>query len=107
MNLIGYFQDTDMHYKMFTAATNMNMKAAFDDEKKGAIAKLKYKYGNRHFWSEGFYVSTVGLNDQTVAKYIREQEGHDIAMDKLSVKEYQNPFEDKEMKKENKKEIRR
>ena len=45
--------------------------------------------------------------DQTVAKYIREQEGHDIAMDKLSVKEYQNPFEDKEMKKENKKERRR
>ena len=38
---------------------------------------------------------------------IREQEGHDIAMDKLSVKEYQNPFEDKEMKKENKKERRR
>ena len=68
---------------------------------------LKYKYGNRHFWSEGYYVSTVGLNDQTVAKYIREQEGHDIAMDKLSVKEYQNPFEDKEMKKEKKKERRR
>ena len=55
-------------------------------------ANLKYKYGNRHFWSEGYYVSTVGLNDQTVAKYISEQEGHDIAMDKLSVKEYQNPF---------------
>ena len=70
-------------------------------------ANLKYKYGNRHFWSEGYYVSTVGLNNQTVAKYIREQEGHDIAMDKLSVKEYQNPFEDKEMKKENKKERRR
>lgn len=70
-------------------------------------ANLKYKYGNRHFWSEGYYVSTVGLNDQTVAKYIREQEGHDIAMDKLNVKEYQNPFEDKEMKKENKKERRR
>ena len=42
LNLTGYFQDTDMHYKMFTAATNMNMKAAFDDEKKGATAKLKY-----------------------------------------------------------------
>ena len=51
-------------------------------------ANLKYKYGNRHFWAEGYYVSTVGLNDQTVAKYIREQEQHDIAMDKLSVKEY-------------------
>ena len=23
---------------------------------------LKYKFGNRHFWSEGYYLSTVGLN---------------------------------------------
>ena len=52
-------------------------------------ANLKYKFGNRHFWSEGYYVSTVGLNDATVAKYIREQEMHDIAMDKMSVKDTQ------------------
>ena len=64
-------------------------------------ANLKYKFGNRHFWSEGYYVSTVGLNDQTVAKYIREQEQHDIAMDKLSVKEYKNPFEEKGIREEN------
>ena len=37
-------------------------------------ANLKYKFGNRHFWSEGYYVSTVGLNEATIAKYIREQE---------------------------------
>ena len=64
-------------------------------------ANLKYKFGNRHFWSEGYYVSTVGLNDQTVAKYIREQEQHDIAMDKLSVKEYKDPFEEKGIQEEN------
>ena len=55
-------------------------------------ANLKYKYGNRHFWAEGYYVSTVGLNEATIKKYIEEQEKHDIAMDKLSVKEYENPF---------------
>ena len=55
-------------------------------------ANLKYKFGNRHFWSEGYYVSTVGINDATVKKYIREQEMRDIALDKLSVKEYGNPF---------------
>ena len=27
---------------------------------------LKYKYGNRRFWAEGYYVSTVGLNEATV-----------------------------------------
>ncbi|MBG9791788.1 transposase, partial [Paenibacillus dendritiformis] len=55
-------------------------------------AGLKYKYGNRKFWAEGYYVSTVGLNEATVAKYIREQEAHDQAIDKLSVKEYEDPF---------------
>ena len=55
-------------------------------------ANLKYKFGSRHFWSEGYYVSTVGLNEATIAKYIREQEKHDIAKDKLSVKEYEDPF---------------
>ena len=55
-------------------------------------ANLKYKFGNRHFWAEGYYVSTVGLNEATIAKYIREQEDHDIAMDKVTGKEYEDPF---------------
>ena len=55
-------------------------------------ANLKYKFGNRHFQSEGYYVSTVGLNEATIRKYIAEQEAHDIAMDKLTTKEYEDPF---------------
>ncbi len=54
-------------------------------------ANLKYKFGNRHFWSEGYYVSTVGLNEATIKKYIQEQEKADIMQDKLSVKEYEDP----------------
>ena len=54
-------------------------------------ANLKYKFGNRHFWAEGCYVSTVGLNEATIKKYIEDQEKHDI-LDKLSVKEYEDPF---------------
>lgn len=41
-------------------------------------ANLKYKFGNRHFWAEGYYVSTVGLNEATIKKYIQEQESHDL-----------------------------
>ena len=55
-------------------------------------ANLKYKFGNRHFWSEGYYVSTVGLNEAVIKKYIQDQEKYDIAMDTLSVKEYEDPF---------------
>ena len=55
-------------------------------------ANLKYQFGNRHFWSIGYYVSTVGLNEATIRKYIQDQEKEDILQDKLSVKEYYDPF---------------
>ena len=55
-------------------------------------ANLKYKFGKRHFWSEGYYVSTVGLNEVTIRKYIEDQEKYDIMQDKFSVKEYEDPF---------------
>ena len=37
-------------------------------------------------------MSTVGLNEATIAKYIREQEKADQVVDKLSTKEYADPF---------------
>lgn len=40
----------------------------------------------------GPYVSTVGMNEEAVKRYIKEQERHDMAMDKLSVREYEYPF---------------
>ena len=55
-------------------------------------ANLKYKFGNKHFWATGYYVSTVGLNSATVEKYIREQEKADQIEDKLTTKEYDDPF---------------
>lgn len=55
-------------------------------------ANLKYKYGNRRFWAEGYYVSTVGLNKNTIKKYIQEQEIEDRLQDAKSIKEYKNPF---------------
>ncbi|WP_270527553.1 IS200/IS605 family transposase [Ligilactobacillus salivarius] len=61
-------------------------------------ANLKYKFGNRHFWSEGYYVSTVGLNEQTIRKYIRDQEKHDLSIDKLTTKEYSDPFKGNKLK---------
>ena len=61
-------------------------------------SNLKYKYGNRHFWAEGYYVSTVGLNESTIKKYIQEQEKHDQALDKLNVREYEDPFKGKKVK---------
>ena len=55
-------------------------------------SNLKYKFGNRNFWATGYYISTVGLNEATIRKYIREQENEDKMEDKLTKKEYENPF---------------
>lgn len=55
-------------------------------------ANLRCRFGNRRFWAEGYYVSTVGLNGSTIGKRIREQESADIALDRLGVKEYEDPF---------------
>ena len=55
-------------------------------------ANLKYKFGNRHFCSEGYLFEYSKLKWSNNKKYIAEQEKHDIAMDKLSVKEYEDPF---------------
>ena len=55
------------------------------------FAKLKNKIGNRHFWAKGNYENTVGLNEATIKKYIREQENADQMIDKVSVKELEDP----------------
>jgi len=36
-------------------------------------ANLKYKYGNRHFWCRGYYVSTVGRNRRAIGEYIKNE----------------------------------
>lgn len=55
-------------------------------------ANLKYNYGNRSFWARGYFASTVGLNQKTIEKYIREQESEDRLRDTISKREYIDPF---------------
>ena len=47
-------------------------------------ANLKYKYGRRQFWCEGYYVD--------IAEYIRNQLRQDIEYEQLSLKEFIDPF---------------
>lgn len=59
---------------------------------------LKYKYGNRHFWARGYYVDTVGKNAKKIEEYIRNQLAEDKLYDQISLKEYIDPFDPKEIK---------
>lgn len=37
-----------------------------------------HKWGDRHFWAREYFVSTVGnVNEETIRKYIQEQEEND------------------------------
>ena len=55
-------------------------------------ANLKYKYGSRHFWCRGYYVSTVGKNEKAITEYVKNQLQEDIMADQISLKEYTDPF---------------
>ena len=55
-------------------------------------ANLKYKYGNRHFWCRGYYVSTVGANRKAIQEYIRNQLQEDYTDDQMSINEDVDPF---------------
>ena len=55
-------------------------------------ANMQYKYGNRHFWCRGYYVSTVGRNRRAIEQYIRNQLQEDYTDDQMSIKEYIDPF---------------
>ncbi len=41
----------------------------------------------QHFWARGYYVSTVGKDEEAVRKYIKEQEAADRQLDQLNLDE--------------------
>jgi putative transposase len=47
-----------------------------------AHPEMKNK-GDRHFWASGYYVDTVGKNEETVIEYIRNQYKHDKQADNI------------------------
>lgn len=82
--------------------------AAFMGELKGKsslmifdqFANLKYKYGNRHFWSRGYFVDTVGKNTKMIHEYIQNQLVEDKLSDQMSMKEFIDPFTGEKVVKE-------
>lgn len=42
-------------------------------------------FGGMHFWARGYFVSTVGCDEETVRKYIRNQEKADKRLDQLQL----------------------
>jgi putative transposase len=45
----------------------------------------KRNFTGENFWARGYYVSTVGLDEEAVRKYIREQEAEDARLEQLNM----------------------
>ena len=43
--------------------------------------RIGKRYWGRHFWSRGYCVSTVGLNEEMIRKYVKWQEKKDREID--------------------------
>jgi putative transposase len=42
-------------------------------------------FTGQHFWARGYYVSTVGQDEETIREYIRNQEKEDQRLDQLNM----------------------
>ena len=40
-------------------------------------------YTGQHFWARGYFVSTVGTDEQTIREHIKRQETEDRRLDQL------------------------
>ena len=58
---------------------------------KSAIQIARVYLGRRknfvghHFWARGYFVSTVGMNEETIRAYIRAQEKEDRRLDQMKL----------------------
>ena len=42
-------------------------------------------FTGEHFWARGYYVSTVGLDEEVLRQYIQNQEAEDRRLDQLGM----------------------
>ncbi|MCK4785510.1 MAG: transposase [Desulfobacteraceae bacterium] len=47
--------------------------------------ELKKRYWGRHFWAKGYCVSTVGLDEEKIRKYVKWQLEKDKRMEQLKI----------------------
>ena len=48
-------------------------------------AERKRNFVGAHFWARGYFVSTVGRDEEMIRKYIRNQEKEDARLDQMKL----------------------
>ena len=50
-----------------------------------AYGERKRNFVGQHFWARGYFVSTVGRDEQTIREYIRNQEREDDRLEQMKL----------------------
>lgn len=53
---------------------------------------LRRNFRGHHFWARGYYVNTVGLNEQKIREYIKNQQEDDAVEDRYDTDLVKDPF---------------
>ena len=48
-------------------------------------AERKQNFVGQHFWARGYFVTTVGRDEETIREYIRNQEEVDVRLDQMNL----------------------
>ena len=48
-------------------------------------AERKRNFAGQHFWARGYFVSTVGRDEEVIREYIRNQEREDTRLEQLNL----------------------
>ena len=54
-------------------------------------SRLRKNFRGHRFWARGYYVSTVGLDEAKIRKYIQNQEQHEMIEDQYDT-DMRSPF---------------
>lgn len=49
------------------------------------IANKQKNFAGHKFWARGYFVTTVGVNEEIVRKYVQNQESDDKKLDELNL----------------------
>jgi len=50
-----------------------------------AYGERKRSFVGQHFWARGYYVSTIGRDEQAIREYIKNQEQEDMGLDQMNL----------------------
>ena len=56
------------------------------------FSRVKSNFKGQNFWARGYYVNTVGLDEQKIREYIRNQETSEMILDKHEVPDISRLF---------------